>query len=95
MSPTLAIFRNFDDSPIFYDGPKEISSLEQWLKVESFPSVFDFNERSSKFIFNGDRPFLVMLIDENIKENHVNDLEEFKLAAKGMKNKIISVTSGV
>jgi hypothetical protein len=36
-----------------------------------------------------------MLIDENIKENHENDLAEFKLAAKRMKNKIISVTSGV
>jgi hypothetical protein len=70
----MAIFRKFDDSPIFYDGPKGIGAVESWLKTESFPSVFEFDERSSKFIFNGDRPFLVMLIDDLIKENHEDDL---------------------
>jgi protein disulfide-isomerase A1 len=84
----VGIFRNFDDSPVAWNGEGDLSD---WLKVNSVPSLFEFEEDYIEAIF-GNKQNAMILFDSTREGSHH---EAFKQASKDAKGKILFSTSGV
>lgn len=58
--PGLMITRNFDESPMHYDGEANEHSILFWMEVLSIPRVVDFSEEYVNTVFKQGRTSLVL-----------------------------------
>jgi len=87
-SAAIAIFRNFDDSPVAWDGSGDVTD---WLKANSVPSLFEFEEEYIEAIF-GNRQNAMILFDTAREGAHH---DAFAQASKDAKGSILFSRSSV
>jgi protein disulfide-isomerase A1 len=87
-SANVGLFRNFDDSPVAWNGEGDLTS---WLNSNSVPSLFEFEEEYIEAIF-GNKQNALILFDTAREGSHH---EAFAQASKDAKGKILFSTSGV
>lgn len=84
----IGLFRNFDESPLAWNGEGDVTD---WLKANSVPTLFEFAEEYIESIF-GNRQNAMILFDTEREGAHH---DAFKQASKDLKGQILFTTSGV
>jgi protein disulfide-isomerase A1 len=87
-SASVGLFRTFDESPVAWSGEGD---LTQWLKNNSVPTLFEFEEDYIEAIF-GNKKAAMVLFDSAREGSHH---EAFKQASKDNKGEILFSTSSV
>lgn len=62
----IGLFRNFDDSPLSWNGEGDVAD---WLKANSVPTLFEFAEDYIESIF-GNRQNAMILFDSGREGAH-------------------------
>ena len=83
-SPALAIFRNFEDSPVAYTGPVTEAGLRQKMNIESYHTFFEMDVEYITDIFHEHNPVAILMLEGNLPIRKV-----FFKAAKELKGKIL------
>ena len=76
----MAVFRNFDESPIIWDGE---TNLSEWAKEYSLPRVLGNHESHFDLLFDSERPSLVLFTEAKVSENE-GYLKNFHTVAQKM-----------
>ena len=92
-SPSVLLFRQFDESPLTYSAAQERQGIIQWVLDNSTPTVIDFNEDYIEPIF-GDKKAALFLF-RNAEDNDAPYVKVFENFAKENKGEILFVKSGV
>jgi len=91
-TPSLTIYRSFDKSPITYSGAATQDELLTFLKSESIPTIFEFNDDAIEPIFHQQQPTIFLLIDPTDDKEY---RATFSKAAEELKSQILFCYSGV
>ena len=92
-SPSVVLFRKFDNSPVVYSGAWDSSSLAQWLSTSSVPTLIEFSEEFIEPIF-GHRKAAIFLFRSESDSNSAY-AKVFADAAQTLKGEILFVVSGI
>jgi len=86
----VSIFRNFDNSPIHFDGEHTFAALNQWMEAASIPMLVTFSEDYIEPIFGKGKDALILFTnDDSAAYNQV-----YQQAAEQLNGQIIFVRSG-
>jgi protein disulfide-isomerase A1 len=96
--PSIALFRKFEDSPLFYEPPMEEgwtpALMLGWIQAASVPFIFEFSEDYIEPIFTQRRKAIILFRD-NQEAKTAKYQKVFEEAAKLMKNEMLFVYSDV
>ena len=86
---SIAISRNFDESPLKFYGYEE--DLINFAKASAIPRVITFSEDYKKLIFNEHNPAIILFTEETDTAYQ----EVYAQAAKELQSEIFFITSGI
>jgi len=90
-APGVAVFRNFDEPKVVYDGEKNSDKLVSFMKGHSTPTIFEFSEDYIEPIFQSKGNALFLFSEDKSAAYQAI----FAEAAKEHKGKLLFSTSGV
>lgn len=64
-TPSVVLFRNFDESPLVYKGNWETTPMVDWLVSSSVPILIEFSEEFIEPIFGQRKPALFLFRSKN------------------------------
>lgn len=89
--PSISVHRNFDKSPVHFEGALNYPDLAGWLEEQSWPQIIEFSEESVDIIFgNGRRNALILFVNQR---DH-DFVESFEEAANRKVGDAMYVLSG-
>ena len=86
----LTIFRNFDKSPIHYNGELATAEINSWIDKSSIPILIEFSEEYIEPIFGKGNPAVILFTNE--RESEFNKV--FARASESLNGQILFVISG-
>jgi protein disulfide-isomerase A1 len=91
--PSVVIFRQFDQSPLHFDGKWETQHIVDWMVSSSVPTLIEFSEDYIEPIFGQKQPAIFLF---RSKEDATSSFANvFSDAANQLKGQILFVVSGV
>lgn len=91
-SPSIVLYRKFDESPVVYKGAiQDIEALLVWLQGQSVPTLIEFSEDFIEPIF-GQRKLTIFLFRSGSDNEYSRAFEE---VAQELRGQLLFVTSGV
>ena len=63
-SHSIMVTRNFDESPIYYNGESNTGDIQNWLDLSAIPVVIEFSEDFIEPIFGKSRPALILFTND-------------------------------
>jgi len=90
-TPSISIHRQFDNSPIHYQGDLNMADLAGWLEEESWPQLIEFSQDAVDIIFGHGRRDAIILFT-NDKEEYLDVFEETSYRKRGSLMFVISGT---
>lgn len=87
----IALFRNFDEPVVVYDGEFVAPAVREFLSANSVASFITFNEEAIEPIFQQRNPALVLFTEDE----DTPALAAFRQASSDLKGKILFARSGV
>jgi len=91
--PAFLVFRQFDTSPVTYNGPHEAAAIVDWMQAQSVPTVIEFSEDYIEPIFGQKQAAIFLFRSSSDASSDFS--KHFETAAHQLKGKILFVTSGV
>jgi protein disulfide-isomerase A1 len=91
--PSLVLFRQFDTSPLVFDGSWEVTPIVDWMLASSVPTLIEFSEDYIEPIFGQKANAIFLFRSEADKDSAF--AKTFEEAAKTLKGSILFVVSGI
>jgi len=90
---SLVLFRQFDTSPLVFEGNMEVTPIVDWMLASSVPTVIEFSEDYIEPIFGQKNNAIFLFRSEEDKDSAF--AKTFEEAAKQLKGSILFVVSGI
>lgn len=87
----IALFKNFDEGRVDFDGELNNEELSKFISGEALPLVNEFNEETAPKIFGGDIQQHILIFIGKSDESYEATRTEFAAAAKGHKGTTLFV----
>ena len=93
-APGVAVFRQFDEPLVVFDGSFTVKALKDFIDNAAVPTLIEFSDEYIEPIFQKQQPASFLFVDKS-KDDHQKLLTAYGKAAEEGKGKILYAHSGV
>jgi protein disulfide-isomerase A1 len=92
-TPSIVLFRQFDNSPVVYTGSWEVTPVVDWMLTQSVPTLIEFGEDYIEPIFGQKQAAIFYFREDKDETNEVSKV--FAEASEKLKGQVLFVKSSI